>query len=137
VCAGEKLAVTAWSLSRTTLQAPVPEQAPPQPAKVEFAPAAAVSDTLVPCANDAEQIEPHVIPPGLLVTVPEPVPALETDRVRPGACVDEKVAVTDLSPSMTTLQAAVPAQPPPQPAEVAPAPARADRRRVGPGPSCA
>src|SRR5262249_49899058 len=78
-CGQEKFPSTDLSPSMTTLQAPVPEQAPPQPAKVEFAPALAVSDTLVPCANCAEQVEPQSIPPGLLVTVPDPLPAFETD----------------------------------------------------------
>jgi hypothetical protein len=45
----------------------VPEYPPDQPAKVEFASGVAVSVTTVPALK--------VVPVGLLVTVPEPVPA--------------------------------------------------------------
>src|SRR5262249_61763131 len=93
-CCSLTLAGTATSAPRVTLRAAVPEQAPPQPVKVELAPALAVSDTLVPCANDAEHVEPQSIPAGLLVTVPDPVPTFVTDNLRPGVCAGEKVAVT-------------------------------------------
>jgi hypothetical protein len=45
----------------------VPEQAPDHPAKVEFAAGAAVRVTTVPALK--------VVPAGLVVTVPVPVPA--------------------------------------------------------------
>ena len=51
----------------------VPKYPPDQPVKVEFAFGVAVSVTTVPAAK--------VVPVGLLVTVPEPVPALVRVRV--------------------------------------------------------
>jgi hypothetical protein len=63
-----------------TVQVPVPEQAPLQPAKEE--PAAGVAVRVVPCVTDCEQVVPQLMPAGVLVTVPEPVPLLVTDRVR-------------------------------------------------------
>lgn len=58
-----------------------------------------------------EQVEPQLIPLGLLVTVPLPVPALMTVRVGfPGGL---KVAVTDMAVFMVTAQVPVPEQPPP------------------------
>ena len=51
----------------------VPEHAPDQPAKVEFAPAVALRVTDVPALK--------VVPDGLLVTVPLPAPLLETVNV--------------------------------------------------------
>ena len=60
------------------MHGPVPEQAPDQPAKSELASGFAVSVTDVPLANFALQAEPQLIPEGLLVTVPPPVPAFWT-----------------------------------------------------------
>ena len=48
-----------------------------QPAKLEPAAAAALSVTTVPAVYDCEQSPPQLMPAGLLVTVPVPVP----DRV--------------------------------------------------------
>lgn len=60
---------------------------------------------------------PQLIFPSLLVTVPLPVPALVTVRVK--AC--EKVAVTDLSAFIRTSHvAAVPVQAPLQPVKIEP-----------------
>jgi hypothetical protein len=69
-------------------------QSPLQPAKVEPGAGVGVSQTLVPQANEAPQTLPQLIPPGLLVTEPDPVPARVTERLLfPG--VDElNVAVT-------------------------------------------
>lgn len=75
------VAVTAWLLVRVTAHVPVPEHpAPLQPAKVEFAFAVAVSVTAVLGAKLAEHVPTpgQVIPAGLLVTVPPPVPASVT-----------------------------------------------------------
>jgi hypothetical protein len=58
---------------------PVPEQPPPEkPAKLDPASGTAVRVTVLPPVNAAAQAEPHTIPPGVLVTVPEPVPAFES-----------------------------------------------------------
>ena len=65
-----------------TVQVPVPEQpSPDQPVKVEPEAGLAVRATDVPELKLAEQVEPQLMPLGLLVTVPEPVPVLETERV--------------------------------------------------------
>jgi len=51
---------------------------PVQPVKVEPAFGVAVSMTDVPESNGALQVDPQLIPGGLEVTVPLPVPALVT-----------------------------------------------------------
>src|SRR5437879_11607259 len=77
------VAVTVVAALRVTVQAPGPEQPPPvQPLKVEPPAGAAVSVTAVPLAKLAAQVAPQVMPAGLLVTVPAPVPALETVSVK-------------------------------------------------------
>ena len=95
-----------------TVQA-VPEHPPPdQPVNVDPAAGVAVRATDWPKPKLAEsllQLVPQLIPAGLLVTVPEPVPALDTVRVR--VC-RVKVAVTVVLPVMKTVQA-VPEHPPP------------------------
>jgi hypothetical protein len=40
--------------------------------------------TTVPSLKLAEQVEPQLIPAGLLTTIPEPFPAVETVRVLGG-----------------------------------------------------
>ena len=57
------------------MQEPVPEQAPDQPVKSELVSGFAVSVTDVPLSNLALHARPQLIPDGLLVTVPPPVPA--------------------------------------------------------------
>src|SRR3989449_3637914 len=112
-------AVTVVAALRVTGQAPGPEQPPPlQPLKVEPAAGAAVSVTAVPPAKLAAQVAPQVMPAGLLVTVPAPVPALETVSVKVGV----KVAVTVVAAEIVAAQAPVPEQPPPlQPLKIEPA----------------
>ena len=68
-------------LFRVIVQGSVPEHPPPdQPVKVDPAPAEAVRVTLVPVVKFALHVEPQLIPGGALVTVPSPVPDLETVR---------------------------------------------------------
>jgi hypothetical protein len=63
------------------VQGSVPLQPPPlQPEKIEPAPAVGVKSTAVPEGYVSEQSAPHVIPAGLLVMVPLPVPDLVTVR---------------------------------------------------------
>src|SRR5437773_2486977 len=113
-------AVTVVPALRLTLQAPGPEQPQPlQPLKVEPAAGAAVSVTAVPLAKLAAQVAPQVMPAGLLVTLPAPVPALETVSVK---ICRVKVAVTVVAALRVTVQAPGPEQPPPlQPLKVEPA----------------
>ena len=74
-----KFALTDFAASTVTEHVPVPEQLPPlHPVKVEPLAAVAVSVTLVPALNDAEQAVPQSMPEGLLVTVPLPAPDLVT-----------------------------------------------------------
>jgi hypothetical protein len=78
----------------TVVQVPVPLHPPPlQPARFDPADAVAVSVTELPVGNGALQVAPQLMPDGLLVTVPVPVPALLNVRVEGTAL---NVAVTDL-----------------------------------------
>jgi hypothetical protein len=65
-----------------TAQVPVPVQAPDQPVKSDPVSGVAVRVTAVPSRNDAVQLAPQLIPAGLLVTVPAPVPVLLTSRAK-------------------------------------------------------
>jgi len=100
-----KVAVTEVATLIVTVQVPLPVQPPPlQPLKVEPAAGAAVKVTMVPLANEAEQVVPQEMPAGLLVTVPLPVPALETVSAR--VVVETPVPVTSrwsVSPSAVKL----------------------------------
>ena len=58
-----------------------------------------------------------MMPVGLLVTVPAPVPVLVTVRV---LLLRAKPAVTDLGAFIVTAQVPVPEQTPPQPVKVEP-----------------
>ena len=105
-----------------TVQMPVPVQPPPvQPVKVEPAAGAAVRVTAL--VNEAEQVAPQLMPVGALVTVPLPLPDLMTESAKDGRV---KVAVTEVAALTVTVQAPVPAHPPPlQPANVEPVAAAA------------
>lgn len=96
-----------------TVQAAVPLHAPLQPVKIEFAPGAAVRVTLSSSLKFALQVVPQLIPLGLLVTVPVPLPAKVTvnDDVP-----TLKLAVTEVAAEMVTVQDPVPLHAPPQPA---------------------
>jgi len=100
-----KVAVTEVAALIVTVQVPLPVQPPPlQPLKVEPAAGAAVKVTKVPLVNEAAQVVPQEMPAGLLVTVPLPVPALETVSAR--VVVETPVPVTSrwsVSPSAVKL----------------------------------
>src|SRR3984957_16340247 len=113
-----KVTVTDFAALMVTEQAPVPVHAPLQPVKVDPAAALAVSVTTVPLLKLALQVVPQLIPVGLLVTVPVPVPALVTLNLKTTAL---NVAVTDFAALIVTLQVPVPVQAPLQPANVEPA----------------
>jgi hypothetical protein len=70
-----KVAITEAAAESVTVHAAVPVQAPVHPAKEEPAAAVAVRVTAVPLGKLAVQVEPQLIPEGVLVTVPVPVPA--------------------------------------------------------------
>jgi hypothetical protein len=103
-----------------TIQAPAPEHAPDQPVNVEPESAAGVKVTLVPGLYVSLQSEPQLIPAGLLVTVPLPVPDFVTVRVYCCCCCSVNVAVTVLSLVMDTVQAPAPEQAPDHPVNVDP-----------------
>src|SRR6058998_1634162 len=125
-----KVAVTARAALMVTLQVPVPVQLPLQPVKVEPAAGAAVRVTAVLLVKEAEQVAPHEMPAGALVTVPVPFPNLVTERAKVGAV---NVAVTLWATLMVTVQVPVPVQPPPlQPVKVEPAAGAAVRVTIVP-----
>ena len=77
-----KFAVTALAEDITTVQVPdVLVQAPDHPVNVEPAVMVAVRVTEVLWLYEYEQVAPQLIPAGLEVTVPEPVPVLVTVKV--------------------------------------------------------
>jgi len=65
-----------------TVQVLVPVQAPLHPANTDAGGGAAVSVTLVPELKLAAHVPGQVMPAGLLVTVPVPVPAKVTASER-------------------------------------------------------
>ena len=100
------IAVIVWSELETKEQVPVPEQPPPvHPSNLEFVPVLAVKVMFTPAAKSATQMESAVtgeeqlIPPGILVTDPLPVPAIVTNN----SGFRLRVAVTCLSESIVKL----------------------------------
>jgi hypothetical protein len=76
------VALTVMLLLIGTLQELVPVQPPPlQPAKTDPEPGTALRVTVVPPEKDREQVVPQLMPIGLLVTVPLPVPFLVISSV--------------------------------------------------------
>jgi len=120
------VAVTVTAALTVTTQVPVPVQpAPVQPANVEPSAATAVSVTLVPLAKFAEQVVGQIIPVGVLITVPAPVPASLTVSAKLFVVL-LNVAVTAVAAVTVTTQVPVPEHPPPvQPANVEPSAADA------------
>ena len=74
------VAVTARAVVIDTVQAPVPVQAPLQPANIEPGADVAVSVTVLPIPKIALHVVPQLMPAGSDVTVPlkAPVPAFVT-----------------------------------------------------------
>lgn len=72
------VAPTAVLAFMVTLQVVVPLHAPDQPVNAEGDEVEAVRATTAPAGKVARQVEPQLIPEGLLAMVPEPVPALVT-----------------------------------------------------------
>jgi hypothetical protein len=75
-----KVAVTDLAAVMETEQAPTPEQAPLHPAKVDPEPGVAVRMTDVPLTKFAVQALGQAMPPGALVTEPEPDPVSVTAK---------------------------------------------------------
>jgi hypothetical protein len=69
-----KVAVTVALAVSVILHGAVPLQAPPQPANTESPVGVAVKVIAVPGTKSAWQVAPQLIPDGLLVTLPAPVP---------------------------------------------------------------
>jgi len=76
-----KVAVTVLAAFIVTEQVPVPVHAPDHPVKVEFVLGDAARVTDVPALYASLQSDPQLIPAGVEVTVPLPVPALLTVSV--------------------------------------------------------
>jgi len=102
-------------VSIVTLQVIVlPEHAPDQDAKVEFASGVAVRFTGVFSEKLALHVTPQSVPVGLLLTVPPPAPVLETVKVYDGEGSASNRAVTVFGPFISTVQVlTVPLQSPP------------------------
>jgi hypothetical protein len=117
--AGNTLNVAVTVTVLATRQIPVPVQPPLQPAKSDPAAGENVNVTVVPPGYVSVQSPPQLIPAGLDVTVPAPVPFLLTVTTI-GCGTTEKVAVTVAVVDATQVPA--PAQPPPfQPVKTEPA----------------
>lgn len=119
VTAGLNVAVTDSAALSVTVHVPVPvHPAPLQPPNVEPEFSAAVSTTWEPLLKFAEHVAPQLIPDGLLVTVPVPVPDFVTVKVN---VVGLNVADTDSAALIVTVQTPTPEHPAPvQPANVLP-----------------
>src|SRR5207245_1168124 len=106
-----KVAVTVVVAVTVTAHEPVPLHPPPlQPAKTDPAAAVAVNVTAVPVLKVAEQVDPQLISPPPLVTVPDPVPDLMTVKAK---VLRANIAVTVVLAVTVTLHVPVPLQPPP------------------------
>ena len=101
-------AVTVLDVFIVTVHAPVPRQpAPDQPVNVDPTSADAVRVTMSPLTSVSAQSKPQLIPAGVLVTEPNPVPALLTVRLNS----NRNSAATVRSSFMEIRQPPVPKQP--------------------------
>jgi hypothetical protein len=82
VVTGTKFAVTELAAVTVTLQAAAPVQAPDQPVKVLLVPGVSLRVTRVFCAKLAEHAVGQLIPAGVLVMLPVPVPAIVTATLK-------------------------------------------------------
>src|ERR1700743_191244 len=112
--------VTVVLASSVNRHVPVPVHRPDHPAKVVPASGAGVNTTAVPLGKLAVQLDGQLIPAGVLVTVPAPVPRLFTvSGMGGGGAV--KVAVPDVAAFREIVQVAlVPLQPPDHSANLEP-----------------
>ena len=110
-------ALTAFAASAVTTHVPVPLQPPPdQPVNDDPTPAVAVNVIVDPCSIVSEHDAPQLMPAGVDVTVPTPVPDLVTET---GYVFNAKFAVTVVAEVTATVHDPVPVQPPPdQPVNV-------------------
>jgi hypothetical protein len=115
-----KVAVTVVALVGVTVQVPVPEQPPPdQPTKTAPPVGVAVRTIALPDGKLAEQLVPHAMPAGALVTPPLPRPARTTVSVTDAGA---KVALTVVAVVSINTQVPVPEHPAPdQPVKTEPA----------------
>ena len=114
-----KVAVIFLSAFMDTIQNPVPEHPPPQPANELPLFGVAVKITELPASEVYEQVDPQLMPEGEPVTIPEPVPVFVTVKVY--KLEDRaKLAVTVLAALIVVVHVPVPEHAPLQPEKVFP-----------------
>ncbi|MBI1766860.1 MAG: hypothetical protein HYR67_00620 [Bacteroidetes bacterium] len=111
--------------AKLTTQVPVPGQPPPlQPVKIEPVAGFAVNVTAVPLGKEVAQMTGQLIPAGLEMTVPLPVPPGIIVRLKfPAIGLELNTSVTAVS-LVTILEQVLPTEPkhtPPHPAKEEPA----------------
>jgi hypothetical protein len=97
--------------SKVMLQFALPLQAPAQDVKASLLPGVSLSVTGVLGGKVKLQVVGQLIPAGLLVTVPAPLPAIDTVNTSPA----KKAALTLSVPVIDTVQGAIPEHAPLQP----------------------
>jgi hypothetical protein len=88
VWTGCGLKVAVQVLATFMVVTPLLQPVPLHPPNVEPTAGVAVNVTKVPLPNDAEHVPPQLMPAGLLVTVPFPVPPLVTVFTKPTVSVN-------------------------------------------------
>jgi hypothetical protein len=114
------VAVTDALPVKVTTHVDVPLQAPDHPVNVEPDEGAAVSVITVPLLNAALQVVPQLIPVGLLVTDPVPVPARVTVSMGCWTTIAENWAITEVWEVSVTTHEFIPEHPPDQPVKIDP-----------------
>jgi hypothetical protein len=110
-----KSAVTEVFAFTVKLQLPAPLHGPDQPPKSDPVEALAVSVTFVPAGKLVEQVLPQLIPAGLLVTVPPPLPESKTVKLSELGGRVLKSAVMEVFAFTVRLQFPAPLHGPDQP----------------------